>query len=185
MKRIMLYLLIVLALVTKAYSCETNLDSKNNMFHQYGKNVEFSYLNQQIKVNVQTKNDNNFASKLIIDNSPNNLLGYLLQIEGPENANAQLTITIAKRLLKNNAIPHDILILRNHLNNLNVISGEQVKISEKANTYIIKISAVNQFSIWGLFGDNPPIPTLTDWTVSIFIGLLSIFGGWFLWKRMM
>ena len=44
-------------------------------------------------------------------------------------------------------------------------------------------------NVWMMRGSHPvltelTIPTLTEWAVSIFIGLLAIFGGWFLWRRM-
>jgi hypothetical protein len=153
----------------------------NGMQYKSGTNVEFTF--DGVQINIESANENDFSAKMLADEHSGNLFGYVWQIEGPEEANAKMVLTIEKRLLLKNELPDDLFVCRVHNGTGFLIPQEDIEIRETESSYIIKISNVNQFSIWGLFGDNPPVPTLSQWLVVAFLGLLAGVGGWFVWRR--
>jgi hypothetical protein len=65
-----------------------------------------------------------------------------------------------------------------------IVPKENIMVTETKDQITVTITNIDQFSIWGIFDSNPPVPTLGEWAVIIFIGLLAGVGGWFVWRRM-
>jgi hypothetical protein len=120
---------------------------------------------------------------MLADDHAGNIFGHLWQIEGPEGADATMTIIFNKSLLLRKEMPKDFSISRVHNGLGTLISQENILVSETEDQITLIVTNIDQFSIWGIFDSNPPVPTLTEWAVMIFIGLLAGVGGWFVWRK--
>jgi len=93
-------------------------------------------------------------------------------------------LTFDRSLLLRKEMPKESSISRVHDGLGALVPQENILVSETEDQITVTITNIDQFSIWGIFDSNPPVPTLSEWAVIIFIGLLAGVGGWFVWKRM-
>ena len=107
MKKIFLILILVLLNTINTFSNEAVRGFDDGIYYKKGNAVEYSYLNNSAILQIQSDNENVYYAKMFDDNNPDNLLGYCWKIEGPDNANAQITLTLNKSLLKGNQLPND------------------------------------------------------------------------------
>ena len=153
----------------------------NGMKYKSGTNVEFVF--DGASVHIESSERNIYSAKMLEDDHIGNIFGCKWQVEGPENADASMTFSIDKDMLKRNGMPEKFYVSRVHEGFGTIIPQERITLTETADNYLISIVNINQFSIWGVFDSNPPVPTLGEWAVIIFIGLLAGVGGWFVWRR--
>jgi hypothetical protein len=153
----------------------------DGMQYKSGTQVDFSF--EGVQINIESASEQEYSAKIMADDRAGNLFGHVWQIEGPEGMGATMIFTIDKSLLLKNELPDDIYVSRVHDGYGYLIPQENIAISENETSYVISITHIDQFSIWGLFDSNPPVPTLSEWALILFIGLLAGVGGWFVWKR--
>jgi hypothetical protein len=154
-----------------------------SMQYKSGTNVEFTF--DGVKINLGTQTDNDFSAKMLTDDRAGNIFGHLWQIEGPKGAKAKMTMTFDRSLLLRKEMPMEFSISRVHDGFRTIVPKENIIVSETADQITVTITNIDQFSIWGLFDSNPPVPTLTEWAVIIFIGLLAGVGGLLIWRRVL
>jgi hypothetical protein len=153
----------------------------NEMQYKSGTNVEFSF--DGVQINIESLSEQEYSAKMMADDRAGNIFGHLWQIEGPEAANSTMTMTFDRSLLLRKEMPKEFSISRVHEGLGALVPQENILVSETEDQITVTITNIDQFSIWGLFDSNPPVPTLTEWALIIFIGLLAGVGGWFVWRR--
>ena len=183
MKRVIIIVLIVVIAVMTMNAKEAVKGLSDGFQQKTGNIVEFTFMVNATVLKIESSRECEYSAKMIADNHPSNLFGFCWQIEGPEGAKAKATITISKDLLKGNEIPDNIYITRIHNGLGYLVSEEDISIAETVDSYVISVENIDQFSIWGIFGSNPPVPTLTEWTAILFGSLLLAVGGWFVWRK--
>lgn len=154
----------------------------NGMQYKSGSEVAFSF--DGVQIYIGSTSEYEYSAKMIADDHAGNIFGHLWQVEGPEGAAATMTFVVDKSLLQRNGMPEKFTISRVHDGLGYEVPQENISIFEDKNIIEITISNIDQFSIWGVFDSNPPVPTLSEWAVIIFIGLLAGVGGWFVWRRL-
>jgi hypothetical protein len=154
----------------------------NGMMYKNGKNVDFSF--DGVQINIESQTDNEYSAKMFADDRAGNIFGHVWQIEGSEEENATMTMTFDRSLLLRKEMPKEFSISRMHEGLGTLIPQENIMVSETEDQITVTITNIDQFSIWGIFDSNPPVPTLGEWAVIIFICLLAGVGGWFVWRRM-
>jgi hypothetical protein len=181
----MKYFLIIISfflLINVGTASEAIKGFNNGMQYKSGKNVEFTF--DGVQINIESNSKQEYSAKMLIDDRAGNIFGHLWQIEGPQGANATMTMTFDRSLLLRIEMPKEFSISRVHDGLGTLISQENIILTETADQIAVTITNIDQFSIWGIFDSNPPVPTLSEWAVIIFIGLLAGVGGWFVWRRM-
>jgi hypothetical protein len=155
---------------------------EDGMQYKSGANVEFTF--NGVQINIESSSEQEYSAKMMADDRAGNIFGHLWQIEGPEGENAKMTLTFDRSLLLRKEMPKEFSVSRVHDGLGALIPQENILVSETEDQITVIIINIDQFSIWGLFDSNPPVPTLTEWAVIAFIGLLAGVGGWFVWRRM-
>jgi len=153
----------------------------NGMQYKSGKQVEFTF--DGVQINIESLSEQEYSAKMMTDDRAGNIFGQVWQIEGPEAANATMTMTFNKSLLLRKEMPKEFSISRVHDGLGTLTPQENILVSETEDQITVTITNIDQFSIWGIFDSNPPVPTLSEWALIAFIGLLAGVGGWFVWRR--
>lgn len=180
MKNIVIIFSMIFAICTlNAEEAIKGFDS--GMQYKSGTNVEFTF--DGVQINIESMNESEYSAKMLTDDRAGNLFGHVWQIEGPEGTNATMTMTFDRSLLLRKEMPKEFSVSRVHDGLGTLIPQENIALLETEDQITVTITNIDQFSIWGVFGSNPPVPTLTEWAVIIFIGLLAGVGGWFVWRR--
>ena len=185
MKRFLIFLVLIVSTSSLLFSNDAIKGFDNSLEHKTGKNVDFSFDDNRISLKIESAFESYYSVKMIEDQHPGNLFGYCWQIEGPVGVNAKATFTITKSLMKGKEMPEDIYITRIHEGLGYLVSQENISVTETSNHYVISIEKINQFSIWGIFGSNPPVPTLSEWAAIVFGSLLLIVGVWYINKTLL
>jgi hypothetical protein len=153
----------------------------NGMQYKSGTQVEFSF--DAVQINIESMNESEYSAQMLADDRAGNIFGHVWQIEGPEGADATMTLTFDRSLLLRREMPKEFSISRVHDGLGSLIPQENILVSNTEDQITVTITNIDQFSIWGLFDSNPPVPTLTEWALIAFIGLLAGVGGVFVWRR--
>ena len=75
----------------------------NGMQYKSGSEVAFSFDGVQVYIEADT--DHEYSAKMMADDHDGNIFGHLWQIEGPESANATMTLVVDRSMLQRNGMP--------------------------------------------------------------------------------